>query len=69
MTSTVPQVSVLGPVLFTVFVGNVESGIECILSKVADDTKLSSVVYTLEGKDAILRDLDGFKSLAYANNL
>lgn len=34
------------------------SGIECILSKLMGDVKLSAVVDTLEGKEAIQRSLD-----------
>ena len=58
MTSGVPWRSVLRLVLFNIFVGNMDSGIKCTLSRFADSTKLSGAVNTLEEKGAIQKDLD-----------
>jgi len=44
----IPQGSVLGSVLFKIFVGNMDSGIKCTLNKFEGDTKLSGVVDALE---------------------
>ena len=67
MINNMPQGLVLGPVLFKILVGKMNSVTEYTLSIFADDTKLCNMVGTLEGRDAVHRDLDRLERWACAN--
>ena len=58
VASGVPQGSVLGPVLFVIFINDLPEGVKSWCAMYADDTKISSSVETAESRNTLQNYLD-----------
>ena len=60
-TSGIPQGSVLGPILFVVFINDLSDTIDSFSSLFADDSKVLKHIKSIEDSFALQRDLDTFQ--------
>ncbi|KAJ7404857.1 rna-directed dna polymerase from mobile element jockey-like [Willisornis vidua] len=63
------KIVLAGHVLFSIFTNDLAAGLERILSKFADDTKLRGVVDSLKGREALQRDLNKLEDWAITNHM
>jgi hypothetical protein len=58
VTSGIPQGSVLGPILFTIYINDLPDGVQNIVKHFADDTKLYAVVNEEKQQISLQNDID-----------
>uniref|UniRef100_A0A803SME4 Reverse transcriptase domain-containing protein n=1 Tax=Anolis carolinensis TaxID=28377 RepID=A0A803SME4_ANOCA len=69
VTCGVSQGSVLGPVLFNIFINDLDEGLEGMIIKFADDTKLGGIANTPEDRSRIQNNLNRLEKWAKTNKM
>ena len=62
ITSGVPQGSVLGPILFIIFVNDMPDVVNSMLLMFADNTKLYRTIISVHDNDALQQDIDNIST-------
>ena len=69
LISGVPQGSVLGPLLFLIFIGDLANGVEASVLIYVDDSKVKSALNDEEGVERLQADLDHIYTWEQENNM
>ena len=67
--SGVPQGSVIGPILFLIYINDLPTGIKSKINIFADDTKMASKVDTVEDEKIVNEDLEALQNWTVTNNM